>query len=50
MTPPSVSRHLSGLENAGVVAGEGDGQKVLHRLNPKSGEHMIGSEDERDYF
>ena len=34
MTAPSISRHLSVLENAGLVSSERRGQKVLYRLNP----------------
>jgi DNA-binding transcriptional ArsR family regulator len=34
MTAPSISRHLSVLENAGLVTGERRGQRVLYRLNP----------------
>ena len=33
---PAVSRHLSVLENAGLVASERRGQKVLYRLVPDS--------------
>lgn len=36
MTPPSISRHLSVLENAGLVSSERKGQRVLYRLNPDS--------------
>jgi ArsR family transcriptional regulator len=36
MTPPSISRHLSVLENAGLVSSERRGQRVLYRLNPQS--------------
>lgn len=36
MTPPSMSRHLSVLENAGLVSSERKGQRVLYRLNPDS--------------
>ncbi|HYD57393.1 MAG TPA: metalloregulator ArsR/SmtB family transcription factor [Burkholderiales bacterium] len=32
MTPPAVSRHLSILQAAGLVAAERQGQKVLYRL------------------
>lgn len=32
MTPPAVSRHLSILLAAGLVASERQGQKVLYRL------------------
>jgi len=34
MTAPSMSRHLSVLENAGLVASERHGQRVLYRLVP----------------
>jgi DNA-binding transcriptional ArsR family regulator len=34
MTAPSISRHLSVLENAGLVSSERHGQRVLYRLNP----------------
>jgi DNA-binding transcriptional ArsR family regulator len=33
MSPPAVSRHLSVLLKAGLVAGERQGQRVLYRLN-----------------
>ena len=33
MSAPAVSRHLSLLAEAGLVAGERQGQKVLYRLN-----------------
>ena len=33
MTAPAISRHLSVLENAGLVSGERHGQRVLYRLN-----------------
>jgi DNA-binding transcriptional ArsR family regulator len=36
MTAPSMSRHLTVLENAGLVASERKGQRVLYRLNPSS--------------
>jgi DNA-binding transcriptional ArsR family regulator len=36
MTAPSISRHLSMLENAGLVTSERQGQRVLYRLNPDS--------------
>jgi DNA-binding transcriptional ArsR family regulator len=32
MTAPSMSRHLSVLENAGLVTSERHGQRVLYRL------------------
>src|SRR5438128_12692963 len=32
MSPPAVSRHLSVLENAGLVASRRDGQPVLYGL------------------
>ena len=34
MTAPSISRHLSVLENAGLVTSERRGQHVLYRLTP----------------
>jgi DNA-binding transcriptional ArsR family regulator len=34
MTAPSISRHLSVLENAGLVSSKRHGQRVLYRLNP----------------
>ena len=34
MTAPSMSRHLSVLENAGLVASQRHGQKVLYSLVP----------------
>jgi DNA-binding transcriptional ArsR family regulator len=34
MTPPSISRHLSVLENAGLVTSERRGQRVLYSLVP----------------
>lgn len=36
MTAPSMSRHLSVLESAGLVSSERDGQRVLYRLTPES--------------
>lgn len=33
MSTPAVSRHLSVLENAGLVSSERQGQFVLYRLN-----------------
>lgn len=36
MTAPSMSRHLSVLENAGLVTSQRQGQRVLYRLNPDS--------------
>jgi DNA-binding transcriptional ArsR family regulator len=33
MTSPSISRHLSVLENAGLVTSARQGQYVLYRLN-----------------
>lgn len=33
MTAPAISRHLSVLENAGLVSSERQGQRVLYRLN-----------------
>ena len=32
ISAPAISRHLSVLENAGLVAGERQGQRVLYRL------------------
>lgn len=34
MTAPSMSRHLSVLENAGLVTSERHGQRVLYKLVP----------------
>lgn len=34
MTAPSMSRHLSVLENAGLVTSSRQGQRVLYQLNP----------------
>jgi DNA-binding transcriptional ArsR family regulator len=36
MTPPSMSRHLSVLENAGLVTSNRQGQRVLYKLTPDS--------------
>ncbi len=36
MTTPSMSRHLSVLENAGLVTSKRSGQKVFYRLTPDS--------------
>jgi len=33
MSRPAISRHLSVLERAGLIAGERQGQRVLYRLN-----------------
>ena len=33
MSAPTISRHLSILENAGLVSGERQGQYVMYRLN-----------------
>ena len=33
MTAPAISRHLSVLENAGLVTSERQGQRVLYQLN-----------------
>lgn len=33
MSAPAVSRHLSLLQQAGLVSGERQGQRVLYRLN-----------------
>jgi len=34
MTAPAISRHLSVLENAGLVTSARHGQFVLYRMNP----------------
>ena len=34
MTAPSMSRHLSVLENAELVTSRREGQKVLYEINP----------------
>jgi ArsR family transcriptional regulator, arsenate/arsenite/antimonite-responsive transcriptional repressor len=36
MTAPSTSRHLSVLENAGLVTGQRQGQRVIYKLIPDS--------------
>lgn len=36
MTAPSMSRHLSILENAGLVTSQRVGQRVLYKLTPES--------------
>jgi DNA-binding transcriptional ArsR family regulator len=36
MSAPAISRHLSILENAGLISGTRNGQFVLYRLNPDS--------------
>jgi ArsR family transcriptional regulator, arsenate/arsenite/antimonite-responsive transcriptional repressor len=36
MTAPSMSRHLSVLENAGLVTSQRVGQRVLYKLAPES--------------
>jgi len=33
MSAPAVSRHLAVLQQAGLVSGEREGQRVLYRLN-----------------
>jgi ArsR family transcriptional regulator len=33
LSPPSISRHLSVLESAGLVSSERRGQRVLYRIN-----------------
>jgi DNA-binding transcriptional ArsR family regulator len=33
LSPPSISRHLSVLQTAGLVASERKGQRVLYRIN-----------------
>lgn len=34
MSAPAISRHLSVLENAGLISGEKQGQYVIYKLNP----------------
>jgi DNA-binding transcriptional ArsR family regulator len=36
MSAPAISRHLSVLQHAGLVAGERQGQRVLYRLQRDS--------------
>jgi DNA-binding transcriptional ArsR family regulator len=36
MTAPSMSRHLSVLENAGLVTSQRHGRRVLYKLTPDS--------------
>jgi DNA-binding transcriptional ArsR family regulator len=36
MSAPAISRHLSILEDAGLISGTRTGQFVLYRLNPDS--------------
>ena len=36
MSAPAISRHLSILEDAGLITGTRNGQFVLYRLNPDS--------------
>jgi ArsR family transcriptional regulator, arsenate/arsenite/antimonite-responsive transcriptional repressor len=36
MTAPAISRHLSVLENAGLVTSVRQGQYVMYRLNPEN--------------
>jgi len=36
MSTPAISRHLSVLENAGLVSSARQGQRVLYRLNQES--------------
>lgn len=36
MSAPTISRHLSLLEDAGLVSSERQGQRVLYRLNPEA--------------
>lgn len=36
ITPPSMSRHLAVLENAGLVSSQRSGQRVLYKLTPDS--------------
>ncbi|MBV8466972.1 MAG: winged helix-turn-helix transcriptional regulator [Burkholderiales bacterium] len=33
LSAPAISRHLSVLENAGLISSERQGQRVLYRLN-----------------
>jgi DNA-binding transcriptional ArsR family regulator len=33
MSAPAISRHLSVLENAGLISSERQGQRVLYRIN-----------------
>lgn len=40
MTAPSMSRHLSVLENAGLVTGERRGQRVMYSLVP---DHLVNT-------
>lgn len=40
MSAPAISRHLSVLENAGLVSSERQGQFVLYRLNQ---DHLINT-------
>lgn len=40
MSAPAISRHLSVLENAGLVSSTRQGQFVLYRLNP---DHLINT-------
>jgi ArsR family transcriptional regulator len=36
MNAPSMSRHVSELENAGLVTNKRHGRRVLYQLNPDS--------------
>lgn len=40
MSAPAISRHLSILENAGLVSSERQGQFVLYRLNQ---DHLVNT-------
>jgi DNA-binding transcriptional ArsR family regulator len=40
MSAPAISRHLSVLENAGLVSSERQGQRVLYRLN---GDNLVNT-------
>ena len=40
MSAPAISRHLSLLENAGLVTGESRGQFIVYRLN---GDNLVNT-------
>jgi DNA-binding transcriptional ArsR family regulator len=40
MSAPAISRHLSVLENAGLITSERQGQFVLYRLN---GDNLVNT-------
>ncbi len=40
MSAPAISRHLSVLENAGLIASERQGQFVMYRLN---GDNLVST-------